>query len=142
MKTTKLSMLFMLLGTLLLSPACEYLFQSHKPSSPECEIGEPFRLSYGQSAECPDWAVTFTGDIQDSRCPTSVTCVWAGRVDVTLQVGDEFISLGLPDDAELGRSKATIDNRVIELLEVLPVPVEAGAIPQSSYRIKLSVSEP
>lgn len=125
----------------LLTPACEYLWDHDNAPSPECNLDHPFRLWYGQSADCEALKVTFTGDIQDSRCPTSVTCVWEGRVDVQIQVDDELITLGLPDDPQLGQSKDTVGNHVIELLQVLPVPVVAGEIPKDTYRVKLQVSE-
>lgn len=139
MKTTKY-LGFLLLTVVLLSPACEYLFHHHKPT-PDCEIGEPFQLWYGQTVTCEDWEVTFTGEIVDSRCPTTVTCVWAGRVDVELQVGEELISLGLPDDPELGQSKVTLGTRVIELLQVLPYPDTADPIDNESYRVRLFVTD-
>jgi len=129
-----------LIALVMLTPACEYLLNYEPPKS-ACTPGEAFTLWYNQSAECEDWKVTFKGDIVDSRCPATVTCVWEGRVDVQLEVGDEIISLGLPDDATLGQSKDTVDNRVIELLQVLPAPILPDEIPKETYRARLMVSD-
>lgn len=131
---------------LLALPATIVMTSCEKSKGPDakilnCDENPTFTLNYGETVKCGDWSVAFTGDVQDSRCPTSVTCVWEGRVDVELQVGDELISLGLPDSAELGRSRDTVDNKIVELLEVLPVPVTADAIPKENYRVKLQVSD-
>jgi len=125
----------------LLSPACDFFSHDEKPPAPVCELDQPFTLWYEQTAECDDWNVTFSGNIQDSRCPTSVVCVWEGRVDVQLEVGDEVIFLGLPQHQDLGQSKDTIDNKVIELLEVLPYPEGTNPIPNDQYQVKLVVTD-
>lgn len=140
MKTTK-SIAFCLLFAVAFSPACEHLLDPHDLPPPDCEIGDPFWLWYGQTAACDDWNITFNGEISDSRCPTSVTCVWEGRVDIQLQVGDELITLGLPDDETLGRSKIVLGDKEIELLEVNPYPVSTNPIPKENYRAKLVVRD-
>lgn len=139
MKTNLILGTVMILAVLL-SPACEYFKPDNFPS-PDCKIGTPFRLWHGQSTDCEEVNVTFTGDVQDSRCPTTVTCVWEGRVDVEVQVGNELVKLGLPDDAQLGSSKATVGDYEIELLDVFPAPITADPIPNESYRIKLVIKE-
>lgn len=131
--------MWVLFPIMLLLAACDH-WGSPEDNVIDCTANPVFTLGYGDTADCGDWSVTFTGDIEDSRCPTSVTCIWAGRVDVQLQLGDDLISLGLPDSPEQGRSRDTVGNQVIELLEVLPVPVVAGEIPKKDYLIKLEVS--
>lgn len=128
------------LFTVLFSPACEYFKPENFPS-PNCVLDTPFRLWHGQSTDCEELNITFTGEVQDSRCPTTVTCVWEGRVDVELEVDGQLVSLGLPNDEQLGASKATVGNYVIELLEVFPAPITADEIPDESYRIKLIVTD-
>ena len=140
MKTNNSILGFTLLLAVLLSPSCEYFKPDNFPP-PDCQLDTPFWLWYGQSAECDELNITFTGDIQDSRCPTTVTCVWEGRVDVEVQVGNTLISLGLPNDDQLGQSKDTVGTHVIELLDVFPSPITADEIPNESYRVKLSVTE-
>lgn len=124
----------------LLSPACEY-FKSDNSPPPDCIVGTPFWLSHGQSTDCEALNIAFNGNVEDSRCPTTVTCVWEGRVDVEIEVDGQVVSLGLPDDEQLGESKATVGNYEIELLDVFPTPITADEILDESYRIKLIVNE-
>ena len=139
MKTNKIFAIASFCLMLLLFSACEWF--EHHASPKKCMIEEPFTLEYGQSIECEDWEITFEGEIQDSRCPQDVVCVWAGRVDIELQMGGQEVALGLPDDPELGQSKDTLDDMVIELLEVLPVPLADQETPESDYRIKLVLTD-
>ncbi|MFN7990682.1 MAG: hypothetical protein U0R44_00840 [Candidatus Micrarchaeia archaeon] len=50
--------------------------------------GEEFKLRINQTASVGDdgLSVTFGGVSEDSRCPSDVVCIWAGRVSVDLKV--------------------------------------------------------
>ncbi|PHN01422.1 hypothetical protein [Flavilitoribacter nigricans] len=137
MKTQSILGLF-LMAAVLLSPACEFFKPDNLPP-PDCEIGTPFWLWYDQSTDCETLDITFTGEIQDSRCPTTVDCIWAGRVDIQLEVEGNLITLGLPNDEQLGLSKAVVGDQEIELLDVFPAPIGTTEIPDESYRVKLIV---
>ncbi|MCW3087340.1 MAG: hypothetical protein JWQ78_726 [Sediminibacterium sp.] len=58
--------------------------------------------------------------INDSRCPTDVVCVWAGKVDVIVSINNEFSVL-----LETGMPKDTIYNAAhyrFTLIDVSPYP--------------------
>jgi hypothetical protein len=71
-------------------------------------------LARGQQAVIADESLTVElVEINDSRCPAKVTCIWAGHAAVTLQVGkpgspaqrvvigtEAPDSMGLPGDAD------------------------------------------
>ena len=71
-------------------------------------------LARGQQVVIADESLTVElVEINDSRCPVKVTCIWAGHAAVTLQVGkpgspagrvvigtDAPDSMGLPGDAD------------------------------------------
>lgn len=89
----------------------------------------------------------FSGDfsikldsIQESRCPTDVTCVTAGFVAVKLIVKKDNNSqiirlINIPKSDTI-----TVFNHHIRLLSVLPYPNSvANQIPQNDYIIKLLV---
>lgn len=130
---------WMALPILLLALGCNFFDGPQVKSL--CDTESTFTLTYGETGGCGDLTVSFTGDIQDSRCPETANCVWEGRVDVGVEVAGEPISLGLPDDAELGSSRDTIGNKVIELLEVLPYPVTTDPISKKEYQVKLEISD-
>ena len=55
------------------------------------KLNEPFTLEIGQAARFvePGVTITFAAVPSDSRCPTDVTCIWAGdgEVQLALHVG-------------------------------------------------------
>lgn len=72
--------------------------------------------------------------IEDSRCPVSTNCVWAGRVIITVRVRDHGrrstarFTLGQP--LKVGKGMLTLD-------QVLPEK-RTGALPPREYRFGFS----
>jgi hypothetical protein len=87
--------------------------------------------------------IVFRDVVEDSRCPTDVTCVWAGngkvRLRLTLGTGSEStadLNTGLlPSRTEVGPYRIT-------LVELSPDPVSTASIPPERYRINLLVELP
>ena len=90
--------------------------------------------------------ITFS-DIEDSRCPTDVVCVWEGQADVELRAffdGDDtpavfhLISrVGYPDLAD-----TTLYGYHLQLLEVNPYPDNASSPPaKEDYTIRLLIEK-
>ena len=50
--------------------------------------GEPFELAQGESVQVAGHSLRFVDVVEDSRCPTGVTCIWGGRAKVRLSVSD------------------------------------------------------
>jgi hypothetical protein len=73
--------------------------------------------------------------ISDSRCPATVTCIWAGTVEVRTVLstpvshGEHVLTLGTPQ---------TFGDYTVTLIEVTPAKGEA-AIPDSSYRFTYEI---
>lgn len=76
-------------------------------------------------------------EIQDSRCPEGVVCVWQGEVSVKLSIdsGNEesmvLSSYHVPVD--------TLGNHRFSLIEVYPYPKYKQPLVISDYRIKIRV---
>ncbi len=71
--------------------------------------------------------------IMDSRCPKGVTCIWAGTVDVMLQLANGS-QIKLP----VGKQKDTVYNNrkySFTLVDVVPYPGTSTAEPKSIIRI-------
>jgi hypothetical protein len=77
--------------------------------------------------------------IQDSRCPTSVVCVWAGVAEAKLIVKEGNNSQIVRLQTATKLDTATVFNRSLRLLKVSPYPITAQQIPQSDYVIQLLV---
>lgn len=106
---------------------------------------EDFELIIGETVQIEPGDLTIKAiDItEDSRCPSSVVCIWAGRVTVQLDIdylGMEYSVVltkgdhGLPDTAVLNDIE-------VKLLSVLPYPKEPGAIEKGEYIILLTVQK-
>jgi len=71
----------------------------------------------------------------DSRCPTEVTCIWAGTVEVRTVLSNSVshgeLTLTLDEPQTFGDYSVT-------LVEVSPTKTEA-AIPDSSYRFTFEI---
>ncbi len=117
---------------------------SQEPSS--TELGLEFTLAPGQSADIgsDDLRITFDGVLGDSRCPSDVTCVWAGEAisAVTLRQGGTVLgqtNLILPD-AE--RSSDNLGSYRVTAVQLNPYPnTENGPIRAEDYRLTLVVEK-
>ncbi|MCC5631512.1 hypothetical protein LC613_27585 [Nostoc sphaeroides CHAB 2801] len=51
-------------------------------------LNTPFYLKYGKTAYLPseNIEIKFSKVIEDSRCPTNVTCIWQGQVIIELDI--------------------------------------------------------
>jgi len=100
------------------------------------EPGASFALAPGQTAEVQraDTRITFTKVREDARCPTDVTCVWAGdaKVDVVIS------RTGVPDDAKLlslrsPGNEVRVGNLRIRFVGLTPVPRQSDAGTPRNY---------
>ncbi|HUQ14292.1 MAG TPA: hypothetical protein VM055_08470 [Novosphingobium sp.] len=64
--------------------------------------------------------------VEDSRCPTGVQCVWAGRVRITARID------GAAREMTLGQP-VTLDHGALTLVEVRPVRVADVAPRPADY---------
>jgi hypothetical protein len=105
---------------------------------PAAVLGAPIQLAPGQAAVFKDEnvRVQLVG-VSDSRCPTDVTCLWAGAAAVRLAIR----SKGKTAEHELKEfQKGALDGYVFEILEVLPARgPEAQRIAPADYRVTLKV---
>lgn len=93
-----------------------------------------------------DHRLTFIEVLEDSRCPVGVACVSPGQALVSFEVvrnGDDVIdlSLGFSSDPSIVRDTVVFDEYHIELLEVLPVPVEGSQPKPDDYNIRVLVEK-
>ena len=69
-----------LIGTIGMSSALE---------SKEIKLDEPFMIKLHQRLSIDDLDVEFS-EIEDSRCPSDVTCIWEGRASVTFRIYNQM----------------------------------------------------
>ncbi|MEH1813864.1 MAG: hypothetical protein V7K26_21145 [Nostoc sp.] len=111
-------------------------------------LNTPFYLRYGRTAYLPteNIEIKFSKVIQDSRCPTDVTCIWQGQVIIGLDIiknGQQVSTLTLT--LVPGRDALPIqflDKYSVKLTQVSPYPNSKKVIALKDYIAKIVVSKP
>lgn len=112
--------------------------------TPTARFGEQVTLVIGQTAAYDsELSVKFLDVTEDSRCPTGVTCIWAGQVSCSLEVttpgkteGVTLTQPGLTDAAD-GRPVGAYTFR----FDVEPYPEAGKDIQKTAYRLLLTVTK-
>lgn len=80
-------------------------------------------------------------NMSDSRCPSDVTCIWAGQASVNLavQVNGNTNLLNLASTAG-GTDTKSLGNYMVQLVKVSPYPTSKTSIKLSDYVFTLKVS--
>lgn len=99
----------------------------------EIELAPRQQVVFGQQ----ELEVEFVRVVQDSRCPTDVTCVWAGEVEVEVSTrmdASEAVShlIKAGEHAAVGGFRVTV-------MQVLPKRISTREISPEEYRITLKV---
>lgn len=78
-------------------------------------------------------------EVNDSRCPSDVVCVWAGKADVTIKiespVSETFVLSTLDNKID------TVGNYSFELIDVSPYPVSTKQIKTEEYKVTLNIKD-
>jgi len=91
------------------------------------------------SSKTADVTVRFVAVTEDSRCPSDVTCVWAGEVKVRLEI-QEASKVASPVEILEGSSTVAGVYRVT-LVRVEPQPVSTAKIAPQDYRATLKIDK-
>lgn len=130
MKKLPALLLLVILGTALV--ACD------ASDAREVSAGDTTTLAPGESAtfdvDGRQVEVTFTGVVNDSRCPIDAVCIQMGDAVVSLVVDGETVDVAFPTVTEVRAGGV----RVV-LSEVQPSPKAAETIDPNDYRVTLAV---
>lgn len=116
------------------------------PALFEVELDTAFELPFGSIAQLKntDLALSWISAAQDSRCPSDVTCVWAGEVAVTVMLkkgqNSESVSLKLPSKNTQVLS-AAMGGYTLTLNDVKPYP-RAKNPPNEPQSLSLRLTQP
>jgi len=95
-------------------------------------------INLHQTKSIDNLEVTFS-EIDDSRCPSDVTCIWEGRASVTLDIYDHLQNQTIILTTNEILSK-NIGIYKISLIDISPYPVSTKDISQD-YVATISVSK-
>ena len=117
------------------------------PSPPEtvqeAPLGPEFTLRPAESARIAGTALVLTFDriTEDSRCPTDVTCVWAGNAVVRLAARVAGVARGPMElhTTTVDKREATVDGYRVQLVRLAPARTQGTTITQDQYLATLTV---
>jgi len=114
----------------------------------ETRLGVPMTLHVGQTARVTDspdpFAIQLYGIAGDSRCPKSVTCVWAGEARVQIMFEENGILH--PPILELSSSPAgnqnviALEGCIVTLIDVQPERETTEPIPSNAYAVTFVIT--
>ena len=106
-------------------------------------LGQDFDVRIGETVAIADEPLTLTFEqvVEDSRCPTNTTCVWAGTAVIRLGASrrghrarnDE------PPDAIGCRCEGVFQKYRLRLVRLAPTPRDSSRIPDEQYVATLMV---
>jgi hypothetical protein len=137
-KETMKTIFFALIAALVsMAASCD------KKSEGGFNLGESFELSHGERNDCTCGALaaTFTNVVEDSRCPSDVNCVWAGRVIVELEVELSGAPQTVTLSSENNENQVTVGGYLITMGEVTPYPVSTATIQMHQYKVNLTITQ-
>jgi hypothetical protein len=115
------------------------------PPQVQADLGQEFSLSIGQTAVIRGQAlqITFDDVIEDSRCPSDVTCIWAGRVSciIKLTEGSSHYRMVLTESGLTDQYASETYKEYQLAFQVRPYPEAGQSIQRDAYRLQLIVSK-
>lgn len=107
------------------------------------QLNSPIQLHLNESTFLESESLQITiNHINDSRCPSDVTCVWEGEAKVQLRLThNEQISGNFTVSTLKNSNSVSFDNYLISLLSVEPYPVSTKNISADDYVITVLVSK-
>jgi hypothetical protein len=111
------------------------------PGSHAASLNQEIQLAPTEQAayEQQKLTVEFVRVVEDSRCPTDVTCVWAGEVKV--QVATRLGSAEATQHEIKAGEHATVGAFRVFVVNVQPGRLSTREIPQAEYRVTLKVEQ-
>ncbi len=111
------------------------------------EIGEDYEINFQESAtfDNGNLEISFVEVVEDSRCPSTIDCVWEGRAWVRMNITEIDIvgSIDLITENSINRDSmltAEFGDFLIELKEVKPYP--EGVISSfDNYSVVININE-
>ncbi|HEX8691911.1 MAG TPA: hypothetical protein VF746_05810 [Longimicrobium sp.] len=108
-------------------------------------LGQPFDLkAFGTATIAGEGlSIHFDGVNADSRCPSDVTCIWAGDAEVQLTLSKAgFPSQTVVLHTTLDPKSASYAGYTVNLQDLKPYPVSTSTIAPGDYVATLLVTKP
>jgi hypothetical protein len=84
--------------------------------------------------------ITFMEVVEDSRCPTDVTCVWEGNGKIALELVHSGIEVAVGINTTLDPLTAEFRGYLVRMIDLDPLPISERPTDPSQYRATLRVT--
>jgi len=102
----------------------------------------PIALKMGETAKIDSELEMTLLDIEDSRCPSDVTCIWQGTVTAKINLEKGTQDLGVYNiSLDMGENEKTFDGYYIRLTNVEPYPISTEPLELADYTLTFVISE-
>ncbi len=134
--------------TLLLFPILLFFSCTEDPECVDAATGEEITIQVFDTATyCKEnLSITFNAYPNESRCPSDVTCVWAGFVEVELLINekgkDTVLKLSTEPNVSGIPVLANVGVYSIKLIDVIPYPATNIRIDPNQFKVILLVEKP
>lgn len=133
-------------AVVLLGCALTVRMNSFAAKQTTAQVGKEFSLKIGQQVKLDgvDLQVKFVGVPQDSRCPSNVTCVWAGNAEVALDLIDPKCTTILTLNTHIKSptsDEAKVGDFRVKLVKLDPYPRSDQKISPSDYTATFLVTK-
>ncbi|MCF6331820.1 MAG: hypothetical protein L3J11_00935 [Draconibacterium sp.] len=104
------------------------------------KVGIAEKFQQGEMNQSDDNSLKFSiTEINDSRCPSDVICVWQGEADVKIEF--ELPQTGFVVLSTYDNLIDTFGTYSFELIDVLPYPISTKTIKLEDYDVTLKIKE-
>ncbi|WP_337043138.1 hypothetical protein [Emticicia sp. 17c] len=117
-------------------------------TEPRASLGSTIETAYAKAVVLQEGVEVKVTKIEDSRCPKSVVCVWAGMVKIFVNVSENNITKEAVIEVMGDKSKpakATVDlnghSYEIEVSDVAPYPQTPDPIKLEDYKISFTIKK-
>ncbi len=108
-------------------------------SSDSFKIGFENEFQYGIINQSDNNSLKFSiTEINDSRCPSDVICVWEGKADVKIEI--ESPQKGTFILSTYSNRIDTLGNYYFELIDVSPHPISTQTIELKDYDVTIKIN--
>ena len=113
---------------------------NEETSSDSFKIGFENEFQYGILNQSLDNSIKLSiTEINDSRCPSDVVCVWQGEAIVKIEI--ELPQKGTISLSTYDNLIDTFANYSFELIDVSPYPISTETIELKDYNVTLKIEE-
>lgn len=113
---------------------------AHYLCADQMDADKSFTVQMNQSIFFDGYEITFSEILDDSRCPTGVTCAWEGRASINMEVkikeNAQNIILTTVD-----KTTAYFDSHKVSLVKIWPYPNSTRTISSEEYSVTISISK-